>query len=196
MIVVYTPEDGGEPQHYDASTLRTSEATILQRTVDMKWQQIVESLGRDDLDAMRGIVWIIKKRTAPTMRFGDFDPLVTELTSKMSNKEISDFLEALFAEGVANEELTTGQVAEILRARVDEAAVDPAFARQLVDRLEAEAEADPKGSADLESLAEATSSSPTPTSSTPETPTSRCSPTSSTSPQPESTTSPPSTSTP
>jgi hypothetical protein len=66
LIIVYTPA-GGEPEQYDARSLRTSEASIVQRTIDMKWQAILESgLETDDLDAMRGIVWVLKKRSEPS----------------------------------------------------------------------------------------------------------------------------------
>ncbi|MER7967670.1 hypothetical protein ABTX35_01405 [Streptomyces sp. NPDC096080] len=192
MIVVYTPE-GQEPQHYDASTLKVSEASIVQRTVDMKWQEILGGLEQDDLEAMRGIVWVIRKRTEPSLRFGDFDPGVTELTSRMSNKEIGRFIEGLFATGDTNDELTREQVAEIIRDRVDGVAVDPEFAHRLIDRLASET--GPKEEPAPQPVTEP-DGSPTPTSSTPETSTSDSSPTSSTSPQPESTTSPSATSTP
>ncbi|MER5601521.1 hypothetical protein [Streptomyces sp. NPDC002265] len=190
MIVVYTPE-GGEPEHYDASTLKVSEASIVQRTVDMRWQEILEGLERDDLDAMRGVVWVIKKRSNPSLRFGEFDPGVTEMTSRMSNKEVERYVEASFAAGDANDEISREDVARILHGRIEDVAVDPEYAARLVDRLAAEK--GPKEEPQPE--AEAPASSPTPTSSTPETPSSDSSPTSSTSPQPESTTSSSTTST-
>lgn len=185
MIVVYTPE-GGEPQHYDASTLKVSEASIVQRTVDMKWQDILRGLEEDDLDAMRGIVWVIRKRSEPSLRFGEFDPGVTEMTSRMSNKEMQRYIEASFAAGDDNEDLTREQVAGILRSRVADVAVDPEYAQGLIDKLAAE-EA-PKEEPDPEpEVSGDQGSSLSPTSSTPETPTSDSSPTFSTSPQPEST---------
>ncbi|MFF7067298.1 hypothetical protein [Streptomyces pseudovenezuelae] len=193
MIVVYTPA-GGEPEQYDASTLKVSEASIVQRTVDMKWQEILQGLGEDDLDAMRGIVWVIKKRSNPTLRFGDFDPGVTEMTSRMSNEEVAAFIEPLFAQGVANPELTTEVVADMLRSRVAEAAVDPEYANDLIDRLAAEAQDGPKDQAPPEANEES-GSSPSPTSSAPEPSTSRSSRTSSTSRRRSSTSSSSATST-
>ncbi|MEU1478882.1 hypothetical protein [Streptomyces sp. NPDC005760] len=193
MIIVYTPA-GGEPEHYDASTLKVSEASIVQRTVDMKWQEILEGLGTDDLDAMRGIVWVIKKRSNPTLRFGEFDPGVTEMTSRMTNDEVAAFIEPLFAQGVANPELTTEAVADMLRSRIVEAAVDPEYANDLIDRLAAAAEDGPKDQPQPEASAE-NGSSPNPTSTSPEPPTSGSSRTSSTSRRRSSTTSSSATST-
>lgn len=183
MIIVYTPE-GQEPQHYDASTLKVSEASIVQRTVDMKWQEILEGLEHDDLDAMRGIVWVIKKRSEPNLRWGDFDPGVTEMTSRMSNREIERFIESLFAAGDTNPDLTRDMVADIVRSRVAEAAVDLEYAHRLIDKLAAES---PKEEQPQEGSADLPSTSPTPTSSTPETATSPSSRTSSTSRRQKST---------
>lgn len=190
MIIVYTPK-GGEPEHYDADSLKVSEASIVQRTVGMKWQEILQGLGEDDLDAMRGIVWVIKKRSSPTLRFGDFDPGIKEMTSRMSNEEITAFVEPLFAAGLANPELTAEMVADTLRSRIDGAAIDPDFAHQLIDRLAAEAAEGPKDQEPPEQGAEPepSGSSPSPTSTSPETPTSDSSRTSSTSRHQSSTTS-------
>jgi hypothetical protein len=193
LIVVYTPA-GGEPEHYDTSTLKVSEASIVQRTIDMKWQEILQSLAEDDLDAMRGIVWVIKKRSNPTLRFGDFDPGVTEMTSRMTNEEVAAFIEPLFAQGIANPDLTTEVVADMLRSRIAEAAADPEYANDLIDRLAAAAEESPKDQPQPEANEES-DSSPSPTSSAPEPSTSGSSHTSSTSRRRSSTTSSSATST-
>ncbi|WP_055526005.1 hypothetical protein [Streptomyces graminilatus] len=199
MIIVYTP-GGGEPEHYDASSLKVSEASIVQRTVDMKWQDILAGLGRDDLDAMRGIVWVIKKRSQPSLRFGEFDPGVTEMTSRMDNAEIERWLDTALAKADemddGDEPLDWEVIEGIISARLDETALDPEHARQLLaarapSPKETPAEEDPAP----QTPPEAEGSSPAPTSSEPGTSTSPSSLTSSTSlPQP-STTSPSLTST-
>ena len=176
MIVVYTPE-GREPEHYDASSLRVSEAAIVQRTVDMKWQEILTGLEQDDLDAMRGIVWVIKKRTQPTLRFGEFDPGVTELTSRMDNKEIKRWLDATL--DAVDPELDWETLVGIIGPRLAEVAVDPEYARQLLDaRATVPKEVEDSGRPETQPD---DSPSPSPTSSTPETSTSDSSLTSSTS---------------
>lgn len=180
MIVVYTPE-GGEPQHYDASSLKVSEASIVQRTVDMKWQEILAGLEQDDLDAMRGIIWVIKKRSEPSLRWGDFDPGVLEMTSRMDAEEMERWMTAFVA--AADSDLEWETIHNIIDSRIDDVAADPEHARVLL----AARAPDPKAEApeqDSESKPEAetgTDSSPSPTSPEPETPTSPSSPTSSTS---------------
>jgi hypothetical protein len=180
VIVVYTPE-GGEPEQYDASSLRVSEAAIVQRTIDMKWQQVLSGLEEDDLDAMRGIVWVIKKRTQPALRFGEFDPGVTELTSRMDNKEIQRWLDATL--DAVDPELDWETIEGIIGPRLAEVAVDPEYARQLLAARATgpkETAEDSGPQPELDPIP-ADSPSPSPTSSTPETPTSDSSLTSSTS---------------
>lgn len=91
MIIKYTPA-GGEPEHYDARTLRTSEASIAARTVDMTWPEIKKGLGDEDLDAMRAVVWVLKKRSAPSLRWGDWDPGVDEMVTRLDRREVEDYV--------------------------------------------------------------------------------------------------------
>ncbi|MFF9285391.1 HAD family hydrolase [Streptomyces griseosporeus] len=178
MIVIYTPE-GCEPQHYDASTLRVSEASIVQRTVDMKWQEILKGLEEEDLDAMRGIVWVIKKRSEPSLRFGDFDPGVTELVTRMDRREVEAWVDEVLAAVDSQEDVEA--FVKFASEKVAVAAADPEHARAYI---EAQAKA-PKDEPEPEAAeAEQTpghASSPTPTSSEPATASSDSSPTSSTS---------------
>lgn len=183
MIVVYTPKDG-EPEHYDATTLVVSEASIVQRTIDMKWAEIQDGLERDDLDAMRGIVWVMKKRSQPSLRYGDFDPGVTQMVTRMDKQEVSAWLERAWNSFLANgdTDVTPEKFAEIVLRDLPGIAADPEHARALVaektaapkeDAQDAPAEASPPADT-------AQDPSPSPTSSTPETPTSPSSDTSST----------------
>ena len=176
MIVVYTPE-GGEPEYYDASSLRVSEAAIVQRTVDMKWQEILAGLEQDDLDAMRGIVWVIRKRAQSALRFAEFDPGVTELTSRMDNREVQRWLDATL--DAVDPELDWETIEGIIGPRLVEVAVDPEHARRLLDARSTV----PKETAGDSGQGQETppADAPNPTSSTPGTPTSDSSPTSSTS---------------
>jgi hypothetical protein len=183
VIVVYTPADG-EPEHYDASTLKVSEASIVQRTVDMKWQEILRGLEEDDLNAMRGIVWVIKKRANPTLRFGEFDPGVLEMTSRMDNFEIKRWLDATL--DAIDPELPWETVENLISSRIADVAIDPEYVRSLL----AARGRDPKDTTPDEPSKAAEpdeASNPSPTSSSPETPTSDSSLTSSTSPLTEST---------
>lgn len=186
LIVQYTP-DGGEPEQYDARSLRTSEASIVQRTAGLKWGDIEEGLKTDDPESMRVIVWVLKKRAEPTLRYGDFDPMVSEMTTRMDRREVADYVENAFSVAETDSEVTRDQVAALLQ-RIVSVAADPEHAEQLI----AEMKKDPKEQEDDQPQPEGQESpspSPTstPTSTSSEESGSPSSPTSSTSPQMAST---------
>lgn len=142
MIIVYTPA-GGEPEHYDARSLKVSEASIVARTVDQPWHQIRdEGLRHEDLDAMRGIVWVLKKRSQPSLRFGEFDPGVEEMVTRFDRTEIENYVAAAVplarAEGLDDEAILASL------SKLPEAAVDPEHAEATIQRIVA----DPKDAAD------------------------------------------------
>jgi hypothetical protein len=172
MIVVFTPAEG-EQQQFDPVSLRVSEASIAQRTAGMKWQDIVNGLTTDDLEAMRVIAWVCLKRSQPSLRYDDFDPGVTELSSRLDRRETELWADSALQ--LVNDDMTLDAVLDLMRAQLPALAADPEHARAVI---EAKAK-NPKESEAPE--AESDGSSPTPTSTTPETPTSDSSPTSSTS---------------
>lgn len=144
MIIVYTPE-GAEPEQYDARTLLASEASIVARTIDKTWPAIKDGLPHDDLDAMRGVVWVLKKRHAPTLRFAEFDPGVEELVSRYDKREVEDWVNNGFAYRATDPNVTVEQVV-IALSEVPEAAADPEHARAYIERCRAEAaEAEAQG---------------------------------------------------
>ncbi|MFF9129118.1 hypothetical protein [Streptomyces sp. NPDC014806] len=184
MIVVYTPT-GGQPEHYDASTLRVSEASIVQRTVDMKWAEVLEGLERDDLDAMRGIVWVIKKRSQPSLRFGDFDPGVNEMVTRMDRGEIERWVDSVFS--ALDDQDDVEAFVKLATDRAVDAAADPDHARAVIEARAKAPKADEDQAPQQPEETPAEGLSPSPTSSEPDPSTSDSSPTSSTSPQPPST---------
>ncbi|MDX3585963.1 hypothetical protein [Streptomyces europaeiscabiei] len=162
MIVIYTPADG-EPEHYDARDLLVSEASIVQRTIDMKWDEIQKGLEGEDLDAMRGIVWILKKRHQPSLRFGEFDCRVGEMVTRMSVREVTDYVENAFSMVGTDPDFTRERVAEILSELPDTTAADPEHARELIARLakDPKDQPDPQESGEPEESGESSSPSPT-----------------------------------
>lgn len=135
MIIVYTPAEG-EPEHYDARTLLVSEASIVARTIDMKWADIKSGLSDDDLDAMRGVAWVLKKRGRPTLRFTDFDPNIEELTTRMDKREVRDYVEGTVAIAAQDPEVTGEQIAHALR-NLPAASFDPEHCEAVIKELTA-----------------------------------------------------------
>lgn len=186
MIIIYTPADG-EPEEYDARSLKVSEASLVQNTIGMKWAEISKGLEVEDLDAMRGIVWVLKRRGNPNLRIGDVDPGVDEMVTRWSRREVTDYVEEAFRIADTNPEATREDIALAL-VELPRAAADPEHAKQLIAEMTKAPKDQPEEAPAVAPLAEAGgSSSPSPTSSLPETSTSDSSPISSTSLLTEST---------
>lgn len=154
MIIVYTPE-GGEPEHYDARSLKVSEASIVERTIDQKWPQIKEGLGDEDLDAMRGVVWVLKKRSNPSLRWGDWDPGIEEMVTRLDKREVVNYVTGAVGLAAQDPEVTGEQIAQALR-ELPAAAFDPAHAEAVIKEMTE----DPKGEAAPDRLAEPSSPEP------------------------------------
>ncbi|MFB7421582.1 hypothetical protein ACFC1L_44355 [Streptomyces sp. NPDC056210] len=174
MLIVYTPADGAEAERFDVRSVRTSEASIVSRTVDMTWKQVRERLADDDPDAMRGVAWVIKKRSQPTLRYGDFDPMLSELSTRLDKQEIEEWVEAAIS-AAPDAGLAPDEIEQALGFIVEQAD-DPDHARTTIRRL-ADAPKDP--AADESPAPNGQTEESTPTAAS----TSDSSPTSSTSPQ-------------
>jgi hypothetical protein len=181
LIIVYAPTIG-EEQHYDARSLRVSEVSIVSRTIDQKWSQIQQGLADEDLDAMRGVAWVLAKRADLSLRFGDFDPGVAELSTRMDKTEIESYVAGAVLIARQEPNVTEQTVRELVEGVVLAAALDTEHAQRTIDKALAEAPKDP-------GQAGPSSSDPTPTSTSSEPSTSGSSPTSSTSRRKQSTTS-------
>jgi hypothetical protein len=95
LIIEYTPE-GGEPQRFDAGRLRASEIQVIERTADGRWADIKEAMSEGDVNALRTVAWVIKKRQEPSLRFGAFDPFEDELRVRLDAREVRAYAERIF----------------------------------------------------------------------------------------------------
>lgn len=133
MFIVYTPA-GGEPEHYNARSLLVSEASIVERTIDRKWPAIKEGLSEDDLDAMRGVAWILKKRSNPTLRFGEFDPGIEEMVTRLDKDEIENYVAEAVAIARLNPDVTGAAIAGALQ-HLPGVSMDPAHAEAVIKEM-------------------------------------------------------------
>lgn len=179
MIIVYTPP-GGQPEQYDAKTLKVSEVSIVQRTIDMKWGEIKAGLAEEDLDAMRGIVWVLKKRSHPSLRWSEFDPGIDESVTRMDIDELREYVDDAM-KVIADEPDLDWEQAKAAMGEMADACIDPEFARAHIDAVVAGPKEAPDEQPDPVTPPPAEVSQ-TPTSAMPETSTSDSSPISSTSP--------------
>ncbi|MFG2330176.1 hypothetical protein ACGFMM_11180 [Streptomyces sp. NPDC048604] len=96
MIVIYRPTDG-DAEQYDATTLKCSEASLVSRATDKPWPVVRAGLLLGDVDAMRGIAWVLRRREDPDLQFDDFDPGTDELTAAFAPQEVADYCERIAA---------------------------------------------------------------------------------------------------
>lgn len=179
MIIVYTPE-GGEPEHYDARSLVVSEVSIVSRTIDQKWPAIKEGLAEDDLDAMRGVAWVLKKRTTPSLRFGEFDPGVDEMVTRLDKTEVENYVTEAVKIATQDPEVTGEQIAVALKD-LPGIAFDPAHAEAVIKEMTADPKDTEAQEPSDEPPTEPDEADPIPASTSSDASTSGSSPTSSTS---------------
>ncbi|SDN17740.1 hypothetical protein [Streptomyces wuyuanensis] len=163
MFIVYGPK-GGEPEHFDARTMRVSETSIAQRTIDRKWDDIAQGVRDEDLECLRVVAWIIKKRSVPTLRFGDFDPLIDELYMRLDKDEVVHWIEGAMAIAAASSDSSADDIRAALSGLPD-AALDREHAERMIEEMLA----DPKDEPDPQPNGENGDETQTSTSSEPST---------------------------
>ncbi|MCX5584285.1 hypothetical protein [Streptomyces erythrochromogenes] len=140
MIILYRPE-GGEEQQFDMRRVRTSEAAIVQKAADMKWGEIKAGVREDDPTSLRGVVWVLKKREQPNLRWNDFDPENDELTSRFDAREVATYVAEIMS---LPESKRAGAIAELKAWALDPAEVDAAVAEAAAPPKETPAKATSK----------------------------------------------------
>lgn len=157
MIIIYVPKDG-EREHFDARSLRVSEASIVQRLLSRKWGEVEAGIREEDLEALRAVAWVVKKRSAPSLRYDDFDPGIDELGMRLDCDEVVAYVRQVIAFATANNpDATPADIREAL-TELPNLAFEPEHAQRTVEELAA----DPKDPTTRET---STPSSETPTSS-------------------------------
>jgi hypothetical protein len=189
LLIVYSPA-GGEVERFDIRTLRTSEASIAQKTLGISWAEIQKGIDIDDPEILRGVAYVLKKRGQPTIRYGDFDPLIGELITKLDQREVTEYVKNAFEIAETDGDVSREAVAAVCQ-RIVPAADDPEHAERIIAEMAeapkdepAEEPADEGGSSPLPQESPSTS---TTTSTSSEPSGSDSSPSSSASPPPSST---------
>lgn len=76
MIIIYRPDDG-EEQRWDLEDIKVTfaEARAAERVGGFKWVQVQEELAQGSINALQAAVWVLRKRTEPTLAHSDLDDL-------------------------------------------------------------------------------------------------------------------------
>ncbi|MFE4649279.1 hypothetical protein [Streptomyces sp. NPDC056707] len=160
MIIIYSPE-GGVPVRLNAGRLRTSEIQIAERTADRPWDALKEGLKNGDATSVRTVAWVVRKRTDPNLRFGQFDPYEDELAVKLDDREVRRFAEQIMKAYGDNPEELADAWDELREAADDQDVAEAAIKEQTAGP---KADSSPDGSETSET--NTSDSSPT-TSATP-----------------------------
>lgn len=127
MIIEYTPE-GGDTERLDAGRLRASEIQAIERTADRRWAEIREAMSEGDINALRVVAWIIKRRAHAALRFGDFDPWDDELRVRLDARETRAYARGIFEKYGASPDDLAEAFGELRDATADREACEQAIA--------------------------------------------------------------------
>ena len=90
MKLIYRPE-GGEEQTwvFRPEKLRSVEAEAIERVTDWTYDEFASAFLRDSIRARRALLWILRKRSTPTLRFVDVDFAIDELQVRFDDEELA-----------------------------------------------------------------------------------------------------------
>lgn len=91
MKITYSP-DGIEPVTWDfqPDRLLMSEAAAIEKVTGLGFTEWLTSLGTLSGDSMRALVWVLSKRTDPTLRFSAVDFPVGALAMEPDDDELAE----------------------------------------------------------------------------------------------------------
>jgi hypothetical protein len=135
MQFVYKPE-GAEPKRwpFDADKLMSPEAEAIERHTKMTYGEWTDAVTRGSVLALHGLLYVLLKRSIPTLKWDEVQFNLTELDFELDDQETADTIAALEAkdELSAGEEQTLAQLREQVgpaaEATVPGEVVDPSSA--------------------------------------------------------------------
>lgn len=113
MKLTYTPEDG-EPQvwSFSADKLMTTEAEAVEKVTGMSYDEFGTALVRGRATAKRAVVWVLRKRSEPTLRYSAVDFPMGALAVELDVDELLAIRRAAVdgLPGVSDEDVATALV--------------------------------------------------------------------------------------
>lgn len=143
MIIIYAPEGGAEEQRLDAGRLRASEIQVVERTADGRWPDIKTAMSEGDINALRTVAWVIKKRAEPSLRFAEFDPWEGELRVRLDDREVRAYAERLLGMYGSNPDELAAAFDELRDSAANPEAADAAITDVTAPKDPASAEEQP-----------------------------------------------------
>jgi hypothetical protein len=113
MQFIYAPE-GADPRKwdFDPARLMSPEIEVIERNTGMPYLEWIEQVGRGSVSAIHGLLFVLLKREAPTLKWGDVQFCMADVAWEYTDDETRSMVEAL--EGKATTEGLTDDEAEFL----------------------------------------------------------------------------------
>lgn len=128
MKFVYKPE-GADPREweFDPARLMSPEVETIERHTGFTFQQWVEAIGDGSFLAFHGLLYVLLKRTTPTLKWTDVQFCMADIDMSMSAEEEDDLIARLIekrdSEGLDPSE---AKYLEQIQAKREAAAEEPA----------------------------------------------------------------------
>lgn len=130
MIISYTRDDGSL-ERVSTDDLSAIEAASIEEVVGELWRVVEDRLRGQDPTAMRAVLWAVRRRSEPSLKFDTFDVpgWRRRLKARIERAEIDDVLDNIVAEALAaNEDASIEAMLPHLRKLADsQADVDAAL---------------------------------------------------------------------
>lgn len=131
MKFVYKPE-GADPREwdFDPTRLMSPEVESIERHTGLAFTEWVEAIGKGSFLAFHGLLYVLLKRTTPTLKWTDVQFCMADIDMAMSREEEDDLVARLteksMSDGLDNSERTYLQ--QVLAKRDAEEPVPVPFA--------------------------------------------------------------------
>lgn len=124
MKVKYSPEDGAEQVFdYNPNKLMSAEREVCEKKTGKTFNDFAQGVLTGNSSCRRALLFILRKRTDPTLMYDDVDFAWDELTVEMTKGEIKLAVDKL------REKKGTEEIIENMLAEIDEAPEDEGKAR-------------------------------------------------------------------
>lgn len=121
MHVTYAPEDGDKREwDFKGHRLLMSEAEALEKVTGISLAEFTPRIMQGSPVAKRGLLWVLRKREEPTLRYAQVDVPVGDITVEMDEEEKAGFAATIMrAPGLTDDERRAA-IAELGLAPADE----------------------------------------------------------------------------
>lgn len=97
MILNFTPDDGGPVQSFDLSCapdrLMGTEARVIEKATGMNYEAVKNGLKAGNQTATSAVLFVLQKRTHPTLKWDDFDYPADAVEVVLNKSEVQDVID-------------------------------------------------------------------------------------------------------